>query len=73
MRAVVGEHGMRFVGNGFEEASEEIAGDAACSFLMQFDKGEFAGAIDGDESLPCSVRNSAMRRKAIAIASSSSA
>ncbi len=38
--AVVGQHRVNLVGDGFEEAAEEVGRDSRCGFLVQLDKGE---------------------------------
>lgn len=40
VRAVVGEDGVDGVGDGFDQAIEQVAGDDPRGFLVQFDEGE---------------------------------
>jgi len=47
MSAVVSQHGVDAVWNGFDQAAQEIAGYPPGSSFMQFGKGEFARAVDG--------------------------
>ena len=51
VRAVVGEHGVDLVGHGGGEVPEKVARDTPRRLLVQFDKGELARAIDGDEEV----------------------
>lgn len=47
--AIVGEHGVDPVRDGADQAQQELARDSGGGLLVQFDKGELRGAIDGDE------------------------
>jgi hypothetical protein len=47
--AVVGEHGVDLVGDGRDQAEQEIPGNGGGGLLVQFDEGELRGAVDGDE------------------------
>ena len=49
MRAVVREHGVDLVGHGRREATKEVARHTPGRFLVQLDKGELGGAVDGHE------------------------
>ena len=51
VRAVVGQDGVDFVGNGFEKGSEEVRGDAPRRLLMQLGEGELRGSVDGHEEI----------------------
>ena len=51
MRPIVGEHGVDLVRNGFDQGSKEIAGHAACGFLVQLGEGELGRPINGDEKI----------------------
>ena len=60
VRPVVGEHGVDAVGNGCGEGSQEVAGDAAGSFRVQFDEGQLGCTVDGDEEMELALCTSAM-------------
>ncbi len=56
MRAVVGQDGMDPVGDGSDEGAKEIPPDPPGGFLMQFDKGELGGQVDGDQQVELALR-----------------
>ena len=62
MGAVVGEDGVDLVGNGGDQAAQEVPRGEARHFLVHLDEGELRRSVDGDEQvdLPCAVRTSAM-------------
>lgn len=47
--AIVGEHSVDPVGDGRDQAQQEVSGDGSGGLLMQFDEGELRGAVNGDE------------------------
>jgi hypothetical protein len=51
---VVGEDGVDPIGDGLDEAAQEVRGGAAGHFLVQFNEGELRRPIDRDDewSLP---------------------
>jgi hypothetical protein len=49
--SVVGEDGVDFVGDGGDQAAQEIAGGPARDILVQFDESELRGPIDGDDEM----------------------
>ena len=49
MDAVVGEHGMNLVGDGFDQPQQEVSRDGGGGLLMQLDEGELRSAVDGNE------------------------
>ena len=51
VRPIVGEHGVDPVRNGFDQGSKEIAGHAACGFLVQLGEGELGRPINGHEEI----------------------
>ena len=62
MGSVVGEDGMDLVGDGGDQAAQEVCGGAARHLLMQFDEGEFRGPVDGDEEIELALRRFEPRR-----------
>ena len=44
------------VGHGLDERAQEVAGDAARGFLVQLDKGELGGAVDGNQQVEPALR-----------------
>src|SRR6266481_6530262 len=46
VRAVIGQDGVDFVGNGFDKGSEEVRSDAPRRLLMQLDEGELRSPVD---------------------------
>ena len=49
--AVVGEHGVDLVGDGRDQAQQELSRDGGGGLLVQLDEGELGGAVDGDEQV----------------------
>jgi len=49
--AIVGEHGVDFVGDGFDQSLEEVCRDPAIGLLVQFGVDEFGCSIDGNEQV----------------------
>ena len=49
--SVVGEDGVDPVGDGFDQAAQEVRGRAARHLLMQFDEGELRGPINRDKEI----------------------
>ena len=49
--AVVGEHGVDFVGHCLDEGPQEVGGGARGGFYMQFGEGELGGPVDRDEQV----------------------
>jgi hypothetical protein len=49
--AIVGQHRVDPVRHGLDQMAQEVAGDARDRLLVQFDEGELAGAVDGDEEV----------------------
>ena len=47
--SVVGEDGVDLVGDGGDQAAQEVSRGATRHLLMQFDEGELRGSVDGDE------------------------
>jgi hypothetical protein len=45
VRAVVGQGGVDFVGNGSDKGSEEVRGDAPRRLLVQFGEGELSNRV----------------------------
>src|ERR1700722_17020848 len=56
--SVVGEDGVDPVGDGFDQAAQEVRGHAARHLLMQFDEGELRGPINRDEEMELSLSSS---------------
>ena len=56
--SVVGEDGVDPIGDGFDQAAQEVRGRAARHLLMQFDEGELRGPIDRDEEMELSLSGS---------------
>jgi len=56
--SVVGEDGMDPVGDGLDEAAQEVGGDATRHFFMQFDEGELRGSVDRDYEIELALRGS---------------
>jgi len=44
------------VGHRLDERAQEVTGDPARGFLVQLDKGELGGAIDGDQQVESALR-----------------
>ena len=53
--AVVGEHGVDFVRDGFEEGAEEVGGHSGGGFFVQLDEGELGCSVDGDQEIELSL------------------
>ena len=51
MGPVVGEDRVDLVGDGGDQAAQEVARRAARHLLMQFDEGELRRSVDGDDEL----------------------
>ena len=51
MGSVVGEDGVDLVGDGGDQAAQEVPRGATRHLLMQFDEGELRGSVDGDEEV----------------------
>src|SRR6266567_388728 len=51
VRAIVGQDGVDFVGNGFDKGSEEVCGDPPRRLLVQLGEGELRGPVDGYEEI----------------------
>ncbi|ESY52262.1 hypothetical protein X744_29585 [Mesorhizobium sp. LNJC372A00] len=47
--AVVGKHGVDFVGHGRDQPEQELFRDGDGGLLVQLDEGELRGAVDSDE------------------------
>lgn len=47
--AVVGEHGVDFIGSRLDQPQQKLSGDGGRSLLVQFDEGELRSAVDGYE------------------------
>ena len=60
--SVVGEDGVDPIGDGFDQAAQEVRGRAARHLLMQFDEGELRGPIDRDEEMELLLRGWARHR-----------
>jgi hypothetical protein len=46
---IVGKHGVDLVGDGFDQAEQEVARGRSLAVLVQLDKGELAGPVDRHE------------------------
>ena len=51
VHAVIGEHGVNFIGHGLDQRSEEVGCYPLRGLFMHLDKGELGGAVDGDQEL----------------------
>ena len=51
MGAIVRQHDVDPVGDGLDQRPQEVPGDAAGGFLMQFDEGELRGSINGHQKV----------------------
>jgi hypothetical protein len=49
--SVVGEDGVDLVGDGGDQAAQEVRSRPTGHFLMQFDEGELRGPVDGDDQI----------------------
>lgn len=49
VHAVVGEHSVDLVGNGFDQTVEEVASDGAHGLLVQFDEGQLRSPVNSQE------------------------
>ena len=58
LNAVVGQHGVDFVGNSSDDVLKEGGSDLSVSLLVEFDDREFAHAIYGDEHIELAVAGS---------------
>ena len=58
MGSVVGEDGVDRVGDGGDQAAQEVSRGATRHLLMQFDEGELRGSVDGDEEVELALRGS---------------
>ena len=58
MGSVVGEDGVDRVGDGGDQAAQEVSRGATRHLLMQFDEGELRGSVDGDEEIELALRGS---------------
>ena len=56
--SVVGEDGVDPVGDGFDQAAQEVRGRAARHLLMQFDEGELRRPIDRDKEIELALGGS---------------
>ena len=56
--SVIGEDGVDPVGDGLDEAAQEVRGRAARHLLMQFDEGELRGPVDGDDEMELALDGS---------------
>jgi hypothetical protein len=56
--SVVGEDGVDPVGDGFDQAAQEVRGRAARHLLMQVDEGELRGPINRDDEIELALRGS---------------
>ena len=56
--SVVGEDGVDLVGDGGDQAAQEVPRGATRHLLMQFDEGELRGSVDGDEEVELALRGS---------------
>ena len=56
LNAVIGEHGMDFVGDRFDEGCQEGRRGHAICFFSELGEGEFAGPVDGHEEEELSLR-----------------
>jgi len=51
VHAVVGEHGVDFIGHGLDQRLEEVGCYPLRGLFMHLDKGELGGAVDGDQEI----------------------
>ena len=58
MGSVVGEDGVDLVGDGGDQAAQEVSRGATRHLLMQFDEGELRGSVDGDEEIELALGGS---------------
>ena len=58
MGSVVGGDGVDLVGDGGDQAAQEVPRGATRHLLMQFDEGELRGSVDGDEEVELALRGS---------------
>ena len=56
--AVVGEHGVDAVWNGFDERFEEGCGSSHVGFFDEFDHNELGGSVDGHKEVELALRGS---------------
>ena len=56
--SVVGEDGVDPVGDGLDQAAQEVRGRAARHLLMQFDEGELRGPVDRDDEMELALSGS---------------
>ena len=56
--SVVSEDRVDLVGDGGDQAAQEVPGGAARHLLMQLDKGELRRPIDGDDEVELALRGS---------------
>ena len=56
--SVVGEDGVDFVGDGGDQAAQEVRGRAARHLLVQFDEGELRGPINRDDEIELALNGS---------------
>ena len=61
MGSVVGEDGVDRVGDGGDQAAQEVSRGATRHLLMQFDEGELRGSVDGDEEIELALGGSNLR------------
>src|SRR5208282_6768620 len=56
--SVVGEDSMDLVGNGGDQAAQEVSGGPAGDLFVQFDEGELRRPIDGDNEVELALSGS---------------
>src|ERR1700678_1030202 len=56
--SVVGEDGMDLVGDGGDQAAQEVSGSLARPLLVHLDEGELRRSVDGDDEVELALRGS---------------
>src|ERR1700678_380968 len=56
--SVVGEDGMDLVGDGGDQAAQEVSGSLARHLLVHLDEGELRRSVDGDDEVELALRGS---------------
>ena len=56
--SVVGEDRVDFIGDGGDQATQEISGGPPRDFLVQFDEGELRGPVDRDDEIELALSGS---------------